>query len=333
MLALAVLFALPAGAGAQEEPPAEAPAEEAPAEEAAAPEEEAPQPPAPLGGRAPPRAEQLYQQAVEAWRTSRFEESARTFDEALKVYPTSAKLAKLSGQAWDKVGVASRAIRSYELYLELAPFPEDQEQIDAAIARLKPLALKQRAVVSVATRPPGAVVFVEGEQRRLLGTTPLETQMDPGSYILLTRMKGREPDRRTVIVETGKPLALDIEMTLPGAEAEVSERIDWRMPAGFGLIGAGAVGIAAGVYFGIKAADTQDRVEKLPAGERDDYDRLKSDHDSQSLGAGLGYGLGGACLAVGAGLIVWRALHPATGAEPAPPPSGAVTGAGASWQF
>ena len=277
-VALLAALGLPAGASAQDP---ETPTEEVtPAEAEAEAEAEAPQAPAPLGGRAPPRAEQLYQQGLDAWRTNQFEESARSFDEALKLYPTSAKLAKLSGRAWEKAGVAARAIRAYELYLELAPFPEDQEEMDAAIARLRPLSEKQRAPLSVVTRPPGAVVFVEGDQRRLLGTTPFETQMDPGGYVLLTRMKGREPDRRTIVVETGKPLRLDIEMTIPGAEPEVATRIDWRMPTGFGLIGAGAVGIAAGVYFGLKASDTQDRVEALPAGERDDYDRLASDHDS-----------------------------------------------------
>lgn len=289
---------------------------------------------APLGGRAPPQAERLYQEGLEAWHQSRFEDAARAFDGALKAYPSSAKLAKMSGRAWEKANGAAAAVKAYQLYLELAPFPEDQEEIDAAIARLTPLVEQQKTPVSVASRPPGARVYLDARQDQALGQTPLEVKLDPGSYVLLTALKGREADRRTIIVQQGQPVRLDIELTIPGADPDARRGLDWRVPAGFSLVGVGAAGIGLGVYFGLQAGETQGRIEDLPPGDRTDYDRLKSDFDGQHLGAVIGYAAGGACLAGGVGLLVWRAVSPETAPEPAaPPPAADAGGTGLLWRF
>lgn len=286
-----------------------------------------------LGSNAPPDAQRHFRAGLESWRTSQFEEAAHSFDAALKAWPSSAKLAKLAGRAWDKANGAAAAVKAYQLYLELAPFPEDQEEIDAAIARLQPLAEQQRTAVSIASRPPGARVFLDARKDQALGQTPLEVKLDPGSYVLLTALKGREADRRTIIVQEGHPVTLDIELTIPGVDPDVGAGLDWRMPAGFGLLGLGAAGVGLGIYFGSQAKDTQARIEALPPGERDDYDRLKSDFDGKHLGAAVGIGGGSALLAGGAGLLVWRMLSPKTAPELAAPPTEAGPGTGLRWAF
>ena len=286
-----------------------------------------------LGDNAPPEAQRHFRDGIESWRTNQFEDAARSFEAGLKAWPSSAKLAKFAARAWDKTNGAAAAVKAYQLYLELAPFPEDQEEVDAAIARLQPIAEQQRTVVVIASRPAGARVFLDARKDQALGQTPLEVKLDPGSYVILTALKGREADRRTIIVQHGQPVKLDIELTIPGADAEIGGGFDWRMPAGYGLMGLGAASVALGVYFGSQAKDTQSRIEALPPGDRDDYDRLESEFDGQHLGATLGLAGGGVLIAGGAALIVWRLVAPKSAPEPAASPTDAGPGTGLLWTF
>jgi hypothetical protein len=297
-----------------------------------APHAQAPE--ATLGERAPARAEQLFQEGLENFRKGLFEAAARNFDAALALYPTSGMLAKSSGRAWEKANVAAPAIRGYEAYLELAPFPEDQQEVEETIARLRPLAEQQRTGVAVRSTPAGAAVFLNARKDQPLGQTPLEVKLDPGSYVLLTALKGYEADRRTVVVQTGHPLSLDLVLTRPGVDPDAAAPPDWRTPAGFTLAGLGAAGVGLGVYFGLASAGTEDDIAKLPPGDRSEYDRLKSDFDGQHTGAIIGYAAGGTALAAGVGLLVWRYLAPRTApAEVTAPPAGTDAGAGSGLRF
>lgn len=291
-------------------------------------------PEASLGERAPARAEQLFQEGIENFRKGLFEAAARNFDAALAIYPTSGALAKSSGRAWEKANVAASAIRGYEAYLELAPFPEDQQEIEEAIARLRPLAEQQRAGVAIRSSPAGAVVFLNARRDQPLGQTPLEVRLDPGSYVLLTALKGYEADRRTVVVQTGQPISLDLVLTRPGVDPDVALPPDWRAPVGFALAGLGAASVGLGVYFGLASAGIEDDISKLPPGDRSEYDRLKSDFDGQRTGAVIGYAAGGTTLAAGVGLLIWRYLAPLTApAEVTAPPAGTNAGPGSGLRF
>ncbi len=287
----------------------------------------------PLGQGASPRAVQQYQAGLEAFRKSSFDEAAHAFMAGLKLAPNSARLALSAARAWEKAGLAAQAITNYELYTDLSPMADNQAEVEAAIAALRPLAEQQKVALSVNTRPTGAMVVLDGQAEKPLGVTPVNTRVDPGEHLMLIRLKGFEPDRRTIIVSPGHPLTLAIEMTRPGADLSDSKGVDWKVPTGFGALGLGIAGTAVGVYFGVKAGQTADRVKGLEPGAKTDYDRRKSDFNSQKLLNTAGLAGGITLILAGSGLLIWHNFGGDDGPELAPAPAPSVAGAGLLWHL
>jgi len=61
--------------------------------------------------------------------------------------------------------------------------------------------------VTVTTTPPGATVYISGQQ--VQKTTPVDFGLNPGNYTLEIQMAGHTSIRKTITVEAGKPLALN----------------------------------------------------------------------------------------------------------------------------
>ena len=89
---------------------------------------------------------------------------------------------------------------------------------------------------------------------------------------------------------------------------------------GYGALGAGVVGVAVGAGFG-SAADTaaaDHRAAKTPG----DKVRFEDDANSKASLANVGYVVGGALIAAGAGILIYDAVSDDSTVEVAPGPTG-----------
>ena len=126
------------------------------------------------------------------------------------------------------------AATSFLRYLDLLPRAADRDRV---LARVR--ALQQRpSRVTVATRPDGARVLVNGDDR---GRAPLTLTMEGGvrSWIA-AELDGRRSPRQSVWVEYGEPLVLTLDLEqqgllrvtsdVPAAEVAVDGRSIGRAP-------------------------------------------------------------------------------------------------------
>jgi len=112
-------------------------------------------------------------------------------------------------RSFERAGGARECINYFEQYLEFfrkkhGSDPEDVRSVRAAIQGCRLLLSPE---VSVGSDPPGARIYIDDEEK-LLGQTPYETTLAPGTYTLYLDLAGHVPFRETFEVRAGQPLKL-----------------------------------------------------------------------------------------------------------------------------
>jgi len=102
------------------------------------------------------------------------------------------------------------------------------------------------------------------------------------------------------------------------AEAEADPEpkpSEWRTPTGWGLAGAGVVGLAVGAVFLGQAAGTADEAESLTRRERANQD-VQGELDGEQMIGWTGVGVGVTFVAAGVALLLWPESEPAVALGP-----------------
>ena len=102
------------------------------------------------------------------------------------------------------------------------------------------------ANLEVLSEPPGAAVFVDGQQR---GETPVSLSLDPGEHELAITLENYLENRQLVELEAGNTETLSVTLTSVVATQPVVERGGGggsRLPLILALVGGGAAAAVAG---------------------------------------------------------------------------------------
>lgn len=120
---------------------------------------------------------------------------------------------------------------------------------DKLITALAQASKKQPGLLKLTTSPAGARVHVGGE---LVGETPLERHVAPGSYKVALRLDGHAVEARDVTVRAGETTALDVPLAPEGGPGRGGR--GWLPPA---LVVGGAALVVTGVVLFV-TSDTDD---------------------------------------------------------------------------
>ncbi len=202
------------------------------------------------------------------------------------------------------------AIRSYELYLKLAPDAEDHDSVARLVESLRVRRERSRPELLVTTSPDGAQVFLDGAEASS-GVTPLKVRVAPGTHAVRVVRDGYAAALRSVTVTPGQQNALVVELKAAEAAAPSPEVAGgaapspgWRPVVAWSAVGLGVAAAGLGVWAHLDATSKQDEGAALGKGRQDEADALNADIERDGVLAAVGYGAGVALLATGVTLLL-----------------------------
>ncbi len=266
-----------------------------------------------LDAEAPAQARARYTAGVNYYRQGRYEDAAREFAVARRIYPKSAKLAYNLGRSLERARAYEAAVAAYRDFLKLRPEAEDRSQVEATIATLGELLAGHKGELVVNTSPEGAQIFLD-EEEEPRGRSPIKLEVTPGSHVVRARLAGYAHATASAEVERAIQRALVLQLVdtrpVPAPEPE-SQALRW---VGWGGVGAGIVLGAVGGVFSASAASAADEGRDLKGGDPR-YDSLEAEADGDNATAVVMYGAGAALLVAGVTLLLWPSSAEATASE------------------
>lgn len=140
----------------------------------------------------------------------------REYEEALKDYFLSYRLVHNRNvlfniaRCYEALDRFNEAYRYYNDLLEMDLPPDDQREVTAALARIRP----QVALVRIQTEPPDAEIFVEREDLGSRGKSPQTLALPPGKHLVLVRKEGFHPAQATVSLVRGREVSRNFKLEL-----------------------------------------------------------------------------------------------------------------------
>jgi F0F1-type ATP synthase membrane subunit c/vacuolar-type H+-ATPase subunit K len=161
------------------------------------------------------QAQELYDKATELYNEKQYELAVRYYERALELVSVPDIHYNIA-KAFEKLAAYPKAIEHYQKYLDT--FREQQgteapdyEDVRRTIDDLRRKSAPKQVKLSVATEPPGANVYL-GTRESLVGQTPFETELDPGTYNLIVTLEGYEDVQQTVALKRGEPQRLTFSL-------------------------------------------------------------------------------------------------------------------------
>lgn len=274
----------------------------------------------------PNEADRLFREGRALLKDGHIAEACKRFEDSLAVDRAFGTLLNL-GDCWERLGRTAAAWRAFGEAAALARQDGRADRVGLAAARAD--ALEPRLCRLSLEVPPGSALELSIDGRPVAAGSPVP--VDPGSHVVEARGTFRElvevtqPGTRVVIV-TAAP-APPVEVAPPLAAVEMAhDRGRGRRLAGQVIAGAGVAAVAAGSFFGVRAARRWSDAED---GCRDNGCPMSSIDGARDAGrdADLSTGLiAGGLVAVAGGMILWLTAPDA----PVRPVPGGVA---ASWRF
>jgi flagellar motor protein MotB len=153
-------------------------------------------------------AANFYREAQKLFAQELYLAALSAYKKSYKFYKTPVTLYNMA-KCHEKLGDSKNCIDGYESYIKdykeaKGTMPPDIGDIKNAIAKCR---LGLRLEITIESDPPGAAVYIDDPQK-MVGQTPMKTAVDPGTYTLFVRAKGRVELKRQMIVQQGEPLKL-----------------------------------------------------------------------------------------------------------------------------
>lgn len=272
------------------------------------------------------RAADLAEEAGAAFEAGDIETAIALYEEAFGLVPDPSFAYNLGGLC-DATGDLPCAALYFTQYIELFPGAQDRAEIEAYLEDLQADLEASYTRLSISSEPAGAEVWlmVDGGGERLLGETPLDAWVAPGTFEVEVRADGFEPlrDRRNGLAGLVVPMELELTPVVVADPVEdpVEDPIEDPVPVeppperngnglGIALTSAGGAAIVGGavvfVVRGGTVSDYNDAVAAIgtdavtdPVAHANQIADLES--DAETL-AGVGYatiGVGAALTGVG----------------------------------
>ncbi len=154
------------------------------------------------------RVLELIRTANDAYDAEDFERAYGLYLEASKVLPQPVVLYRL-GMSAEKLGRTRDAVRHYE---ELLAMDAGSDTARTVRSRLPELRAKLPAVVKVDSTPSGASVYLGETNGKLLGKTPLETEVQAGESTFVVSFPSHRTASQTVKLEAGTEQQLKFDL-------------------------------------------------------------------------------------------------------------------------
>ena len=150
-------------------------------------------------------SEDARKQAAEHYREGRrlfdqelYSAAIKSFEKAHALFPAPANLYNIA-KCHERLGQSGQCVEVYEAYVsaykkQKGEAPPDLSDIENAIAKCR---LGMRVVLTLNSNPPGASVALDSPDK-LVGQTPLEIPLEPGTHTLHLALEGHQPLKRTV---------------------------------------------------------------------------------------------------------------------------------------
>ncbi|MBW2278039.1 MAG: PEGA domain-containing protein [Deltaproteobacteria bacterium] len=270
------------------------------------------------GGKADREARKQFEQGIQLFNESKYEQAAIAFERAYELKP-SFKLLYNVGQVENELGNFVAARDAYTRYLEEGGDQVPQErgtQVRAEIERLEALI----GTIEIVCPVDGATVYIDGRDS---GQTPFDQgiAVDSGEREVAIKHAGDELHREVVRVAGGAVVVVDVEVgrepvdsaePAPTAEPVESEKRPrlWTWVA-LGVGGAAAVGAA--ITGSMAASHAGDLDNACDGGEcpEEEWDNLDQ---TRALATATNVMIGVAAVGVAAGVALYF-IEPRIGAS------------------
>lgn len=164
--------------------------------------------PAAANDEATEKAKQLFKQGSQHFEAGRLGQALAAFEQANAIKPHPLMLYNI-GQVFEEMQDLRRAIDTWKKYLGSGP--DDADQIKAKITKLE-AELAEFAQVTLRTRPAGAEVWIDSQERPSQGKTPGTIAVPPGRHTLIFEAEGHSKVERPIRVRAREELTLDVEL-------------------------------------------------------------------------------------------------------------------------
>ncbi len=277
---------------------------------------------APARGDAPTsadiaRAEELFQGGRQLMREGRFAEACPKLEESQRLDPAPGTRLNLA-DCWERAGRTASAQREF---LEVAQVAEANGEAErATIARGRAKLLESKVTRLVLLVPAGARVpglrLTRNAETVPEGEWGAAQAVDPGPFVIEASAPGRHTFRSEFTLRND---AATHHLTIPTLVAHApsaaapadaaTSRGEWLQRGGIGLAGLGAVGLAVGTVFGVRAVSLFHRSNDEGCDERDVCPANALETRDSAVRHGnvstVSFVVGAALVAGGAGLYVW----------------------------
>ena len=163
-------------------------------------------------GRASPEELQRmhFRRAKIAYRTGHFKKALAEFELALKAKHHPVILFNIA-QCHRQLGHYDKALFFYKLYLSEWPKAKNRALVERLIQKMRRL-VQNYGRISVVTKPPGALVFLDDPKDKPIGRAPVSVKAYAGLHVVYATLEGYEPEQRVVAVQKGRVVAVTLEL-------------------------------------------------------------------------------------------------------------------------
>jgi hypothetical protein len=212
-------------------------------------------------------AERLFREGRTLLAEGNAAEACDRFERSIEAAPSYGAQANL-GLCNAELGRVATAHAAYLEAARMALVLQDPGRVELAMGEARALEPRvPRLVIDMGPRPAGLVVRLDGVA---LPAAEIETSraLDPGEHRVEATAPGHEPWSTTVSLDEGETETLVVPPLRPPSEppspAEPQSSTA-MLGAGVVVTGAGALGLAVGIGFGVLALETRDRAAGDPA--------------------------------------------------------------------
>jgi len=259
---------------------------------------------------------ELIDEGSAAYDEGRFEQAVNVFHQAYELAPLPDFLYRL-GLAYERLGEDARAVEYYRSFLNEVPRAEERGRIESTIDVIeRRLASRAKTSVQVITRPEGARVYVDSIEDGLRGVTPIDLNVEPGSYTLIIDLDGYDRIEEKVEVPEGQTVVLRLGLAAEGGIVGPPQpsimRSVW-VPISLAVVGVG--GLVLTPVFGSQAEKAgQEAAEILahPDGRtaannaaKEAADRREATYNGLAIASPI---IGAVALTSASAILVWQLL-------------------------
>lgn len=154
------------------------------------------------------RAYTYYTEGERLFAAGVYAAAIENFQRAHEILPHPVNLYNIA-RSYEKLGDGMRCVRFYDQYVGLHTEREGREPSDivdvrASVAKCR---LLLKSEINIGSDPAGAKVYLD-DREKLLGQTPYQTSLEPGTYRIHLALDGYLPFEETFEVRAGEPLRL-----------------------------------------------------------------------------------------------------------------------------